>query len=67
MTDSSQQNSHARASASGFLPKAFPFVSDYCHSLGEIALRGPVVALRNGHKERVEYVELGNSCGGVFT
>jgi hypothetical protein len=67
MTDSSKQNSHQTKSALNFLPKAFPFVSEYPHGLGEIALCGPVVALRNCYKERVEYVELGNSCGGVFT
>jgi hypothetical protein len=43
-----------------------PFVADGGHGLGQISLRGSVVALGNSHEEGVEYVKLSDTGGVVL-
>ena len=49
-----------------FLPRGLPFVTDDRHGLGQIALRGAVIALGNSHEDGVEYIKLRDTGGGVL-
>ena len=41
-------------------------MAHYFHGLGKITFRASVVALSNCKKDRVQYVKLSNSGGGIL-